>query len=200
MASTTASITYFDKPGKHNTQQALEIARTKAADLGIHTALVASTTGYTARLAVDTLTNMDITIITHAAGYIEPDSQEFDPKAHAYVAAKGARILTAQHTFAGVNRAIRKSLGGYQSDEIIAHVLRIFGQGMKVVCEIAMMAADAGFVSTRDPVLAIAGTHRGADLGVVLLPANSPRFFELKILDIFCMPSHHHPKFKSSEK
>jgi uncharacterized protein len=196
MSAYTSSITYFEKPGKANTQETLKLARAKASETGISHVLVASTTGHTAKLAVDLLTDMDITIITHAAGYIEPDSQEFDIKVRDYATAKGAQVLTAQHTFAGVNRAIRKSLGGYQSDEIIAHVLRIFGQGMKVVCEIAMMAADAGFASSNEAVIAIAGTHRGADLGVILVPANSSRFFDIKILDIFCMPSHQHPQFR----
>jgi len=195
MTAYTSTITYFSKPGKQNTQKTLELAKAKAEELEIRTALIASTTGYTAKLAADVLTGMNITIVTHAAGYIEPDSQEFDPTVRAYVESKGAKVLTAQHTFAGVNRAIRKTLGGYQSDEIIAHVLRIFGQGMKVVCEIAMMAADAGYASTKEATIVVAGTHRGADLGVILVPANSSRFFEIKMLDIFCMPSHHHPQF-----
>ncbi len=195
MTAYTSMITYFSKPGKQNTQKTLELAKAKAEELEIRTALVASTTGYTAKLATDTLAGMNITIVTHAAGYIEPDSQEFDPTARAYVESKGAKVLTAQHTFAGVNRAIRKTLGGYQSDEIIAHVLRTFGQGMKVVCEIAMMAADAGYASTKEAAIVVAGTHRGADLGVILVPANSSRFFEIKMLDIFCMPSHQHPQF-----
>ena len=196
MSAYTSSITYFEKPGKANTQETLGLAMNKAKETDISHVLVASTTGYTAKLAVDLLTDLDITIVTHAAGYIEPDSQEFDIKARDYATSKGAQVLTAQHAFAGVNRAIRKSLGGYQSDEIIAHVLRIFGQGMKVVCEIAMMAADAGLASSTEALIAIAGTHRGADLGVIMVPANSSRFFEIEILDIFCMPSQHHPQFK----
>jgi hypothetical protein len=78
-------------------------------------------------------------------------------------------------------------------DEIIADVLRIFGAGMKVMIEICMMAADAGLVEVGKPVLAIAGTHRGADMAAILIPANSPNFFDIKVLEIFCMPSEGHP-------
>lgn len=195
MSAYESSITYFTKPGKQNTEQTLKLAAGKAGESGVGTVVVASTSGHTAKLAVDWLHGLDVTVVTHAMGFIEPNSQEFDHKIRAYVESKGASVLTAQHTFGGVNRAIRKSLGGYQSDEIVAHVLRLFGQGMKVVCEIAMMAADAGYLSTSTPVIALAGTHHGADTGVVLIPANSSRFFELKIIEIFCMPSHQHPSF-----
>ena len=189
MNETKSKIIYFHKPGKENTDRVLELAKEKAEETGIKTILVASTTGETAKKAVDSFDGYKVIIVSHAAGYIEPDGQEFSGDAKSYIEAKNVKVLTAQHSFAGVNRAIRQSLGGYQPDEIIANVLRIFGQGMKVVCEIAMMAADAGLVSCKEPVITIAGTHRGADLGVVIIPTNSYRFFDLKIVDIFCMPS-----------
>ncbi|BBB48416.1 pyruvate kinase alpha/beta domain-containing protein [Pelolinea submarina] len=194
MAEISSKITYFLKPGKENTERVLELAGEKAKELHLSTILVASTTGFTAARAVGMFPGLNIVVVTHAAGYMEADAQEFDPAVRSQVEAAGARVLTAQHTFAGVNRAIRQTLGGYQPDEIIASVLRLFGQGMKVVCEIAMMAADAGLVSCKTPLIAVAGTHRGADLGVVLIPANSSRFFDLEIIEIFCMPSRHHPE------
>ena len=193
MTEIISKITYFRKPGKSNSDHVLALAGQKAIALGIKTVLVASTTGDTARRAVDNLEGLDIIVVTHSAGYKEPDAQEFDPEVKAYVETRGAKVLTTQHSLAGVNRAIRQTLGGYQTDEIIANVLRIFGQGMKVVCEMAMMAADAGLVSCKQPLIAVAGTHRGADLGVVMIPANSFRIFDLKIVDIFCMPSHLYP-------
>jgi len=189
-------ITYFEKEGKDNTKQVLQLARLKADELGISTALVASTTGYTAKLAVEILEGMDIIVVTHSNGFAEPDEQEFDNEIKKYVESKGAKVLTAQHSFGGVNRAIRKTMGGSPPDEIVANILRLFGQGMKVACEIALMAADAGLVSCVEPVIAIGGTHRGADLGLVVIPANSFRLFDLKIVDLFCMPSINHPLAK----
>lgn len=191
-----SSITYFNKPGKENTKKVLELSRLKAKELGISTALVASTTGYTAKLAVETLEGMDIIIVTHSAGFSEPDKQEFESEIKTFIESGDAKVLTAQHSFVGVHRAIRDSLGGSQTGDIIANVLRLFGQGMKVVCEIAMMAADAGLVSCSEPAIAIAGTGRGADLGIVVYPANSRRFFDLKIVDVYCMPSTEHPLVK----
>jgi hypothetical protein len=79
-------------------------------------------------------------------------------------------------------------------DEIIAHTLRIFGQGIKVVAEITLMAADAGLVRTDVPVMAVGGSGRGADTAAVLLPTNAQTFFDLKVLEIVCRPSPDHPQ------
>jgi hypothetical protein len=106
----------------------------------------------------------------------------------AAILALGARLLTCQHAFGGVNRAVRRKLNTYELDEIIAYTLRLFGEGMKVACEITLMAADAGLIRTDEPVLAIAGTGRGADTAVVLRAANAQDFFDLRINEILCKP------------
>jgi len=58
-----------------------------------------------------------------------------------------------------------------------------------VACEITLMAADAGFVPAGQPVLAIGGTGRGADTAAVILAANAQDFFDLRVLELLCMPS-----------
>jgi len=73
-------------------------------------------------------------------------------------------------------------------DEIIANVLRIFGQGMKVAVEIALMAADAGLISTDQDVISVGGTMRGADTAIVLKPNNVCRFFDLEVKGVLCKP------------
>jgi hypothetical protein len=88
----------------------------------------------------------------------------------------------------GIGRAVRKKLGTYEVEEIIAYALRIFGEGMKVVAEISVMAADAGLIRTDEEVIAIAGTGRGADTAVVLRPAHAQQFFDLRILEVLCKP------------
>jgi hypothetical protein len=107
--------------------------------------------------------------------------------------AAGVKILTAQHAFGGVGRAVRKKLGTYEVDEIMAFTLRTFCQGIKVAAEICLMAADAGLVRTDEPVIAIAGTGSGADTAAVLKPSNAQTFFDLRFLEIVCMPSPGHP-------
>jgi hypothetical protein len=72
---------------------------------------------------------------------------------------------------------------------IIAQTLRLFGQGMKVVVEIAAMAADAGAIPADKDVLVVSGSGRGADTAVVIKPANSHRLFDMVVKEIIAKPS-----------
>ena len=93
-----------------------------------------------------------------------------------------------QHAFGGVGRAVRKKLGTYEVDEIMAFTLRTFGEGIKVAIEIALMAADAGMVSIQSPCISIGGTATGVDAALVLIPANAQNFFDLRVLEILAKP------------
>jgi len=130
-----------------------------------------------------------LVVVTHSTGFREPNSQELTAENRAAIEAVGATILTAQHAFGGVGRAVRKKLGTYQIDEIIAYTLRTFCQGIKVCAEMALMAADAGLARVGEPTLVIAGAGRGADTAVLLLPTHAQTFFDLRFLEVLCMPS-----------
>jgi hypothetical protein len=97
-------------------------------------------------------------------------------------------VLTATHAFGGVGRAVRRRFNTYQVDEIIAQTLRVFGQGTKVACEIVLMAADAGLISTDEEIISIAGTAYGADTALVVKPAHTHDFFQLKVREVLCKP------------
>ena len=181
-------IVYFDKPGRENTEEVLRIAKTRAEELGIKIILIASTRGETAARAVEVFTGMKVIAVSHSTGFKEPDFQEFTEENRIKVEGKDGILLTATHAFAGVDRAMRKKFNMYLLTEIIAYTLRIFGEGMKVVCEMALMAADAGLARTDEDVISIAGTGRGADVAVVLRPVNSTEFFDLKVKEILCKP------------
>ena len=102
---------------------------------------------------------------------------------------KGVRVLTCMHAFGGVGRGIRMKLNTYQVEEIMAYTLRMFGQGTKVAVELALMAADAGFVRTDEDVISIGGTVTGADTALLIRPANSSDIFNLKVKGVICKPS-----------
>ena len=195
-AEVQVTVAYFEKPGKENTQRTFELAKKRAEELGIKTILVASTRGETGVKACETFRGYDVVVVTHSTGFKKPDYQELTDENRAAIEAAGGKILTCQHAFGGVGRAVRKKLRTYELEEFIAYTLRIFGEGMKVVVEIALMAADAGLVRTdeaasshvRSGVIAIAGTGKGADTAVVLKPANAQAFFDLKVLEVLCKP------------
>ncbi|MCJ7667262.1 MAG: hypothetical protein MUP04_03085 [Anaerolineae bacterium] len=188
MSEITVRGVYFDNQGKVNTERTLEIAKARAEELGIKTILVATTTGETGARAAEFFQGYNLVVVTHSTGLRGPNEQKLGEENRAAIERAGVKILTCQHAFGGVGRAVRKKLGTYELEEIIAYALRIFGEGMKVVCEIALMAADAGLVRTDEEVIAIAGTGRGADTAVVLVPANAQSFFDMRIQEILCKP------------
>ena len=72
---------------------------------------------------------------------------------------------------------------------ILAQTLSLFGQGMKVVVEIAAMASDAGAIPADKDILVIAGSSRGADTAMVVKPANSHQLFDTVVKEIIAKPS-----------
>jgi hypothetical protein len=178
----------FEKPGPRNTERTLEIAAKRAAELGVCHIVVATSSGRTGLLAARILKGRNVVVVTHSTGFMKPDFQELKPAMRRRIEALGAKVLTCQHAFGGVGRAVRKKLGTFELDEIIAFTLRTFGQGTKVAIEISLMAADAGLIPTREPCIAIGGTNGGADTAVLLQPTNAQTFFDLKIIEILAKP------------
>jgi hypothetical protein len=179
---------YFDEPGEANTDEVLRIAKRRAKELDIKTIIVASTRGVTAAKAVVVFKGMKVIVVSHFTGMREPNVQELTDEYRQKIESKGGIILTTAHAFTGVGGAMRKKFNMYLLGDIIANTFRVFGQGMKVVCEIALMAADAGLVRTDEDVIVIGGSGRGADTAVVLRPVNSMDFFDLKVKEILCKP------------
>lgn len=193
-----SKIVYFENPGKENTEAVFRIAKQRAQELNIGTVLVASTTGSTAVRAMGAFKGLRVIVVTHSTGFAEANLQEFTKENKEVVQSKGGIILTAAHAFGGICRAMRQgsipeATTTYIVGDIVAQTLRILGQGMKVACEIAVMAADSGLVRTDEDVISVAGTGagtggRGADTAVVLKPAYAQHFFELQVREILCKP------------
>lgn len=181
---------YFKKPGPQNTGAVMEIVSRRAAALGIKKILVATNTGRTAFEVSSVLGyGFKIIAVTHVTGFQEPNHQELSEETRRELESKGISVLTCQHAFGGIGRAVRNKLSTYQVDEIIAFAFRTAGQGVKVAVELALMAADAGLVRTDENVISIGGTGRGADTALLLQPANSFRFFDLKVKEVICKPA-----------
>lgn len=188
MSAITVQTTYFNQPGPKNTARTLAIAKQRADELDIDTVLVASTRGQTGAQAAELLQDHRVVVVSHSAGFVEPNQQQLTEENRSAIEGAGATVLTCQHAFGGVNRAVRKHMGTYLTDEIIAYTLRTFGEGTKVCLEIALMAADAGLVTVGEPCIVIAGTGRGADTAITLIPANAQQFFDLRVMEILAKP------------
>lgn len=179
---------YFEQPGKDNTDTVLNLVNQRIRELGIKTVVVASTTGETAVKAVNVLKGVKIIAVAHSTGLRTPNIQEFTSENKKLVESKGGIVFFGTHLFSGLSGAMSKKFNTHIIGDIIASTLRIFGNGMKVVCEVSCEAADAGLVNTDEDIIVIAGSHQGADMAVVIRPVNSQDFFELKIREILCKP------------
>lgn len=183
-------ILYFESPGEVNTDKTLEIAKERADELGIKDLVIASTRGGTGVKAVEVFKGYNVVVVPHVSGYREPGKQELTNENKKKIENNGGKVVIAAHSFSGINRAILAKWNTMYPLGIMAQTLRFFGQGMKVVVEIAAMAADAGVIPAEKDVLVIAGSGRGADTAVILRPANSHRIFDLVIREIIAKPSH----------
>jgi hypothetical protein len=182
-------IVYFEKPGPANTEETLRIAKSRAEEAGIKTILVASARGETGARAAELFEGYKVIVVSHSTGLKGPDTQEFTPENRKKVESKGATILTMSHAFrGGAGDALRKKFNMRLETDVMAYTLRILGQGIKVGVEMAIMAADAGLVRTDEHVICISGTVKGADTAILLKPANSIDFFDIRINEILCKP------------
>ena len=126
-------------------------------------------------------------VVAHSVGFRKPNVNEFDPHRKAETEELGSRVLFGTMPFHTITDAIRSKMGT-SMETLIADTLRMMGQGTKVCVEIVAMACDAGLVESTKNVLAISGTHRGADTILLIKSANSRRIFDLKISDVIAKP------------
>ena len=187
--STRKGVLYFNNPGEVNSAQTLKAAKERADELNIRDIVVASTRGITGLMAVDMFKGYNVVVVSHVTGMKDAGMNELDEVVAEKIKAQGAKIVTAAHTFSGVNRAIQAKFNTMYPAGIMAQTLRLFGQGMKVVVEITAMAADAGAIPTGIDVIAIAGSGKGADTAVVIESAPSHSLFDIVIREIIAKPN-----------
>ena len=188
MPPKTSNIVYFSQAGEKDTNEVLKIAKERAEEAKIKSIVVASTRGETGVKAAKLFKGYNLVVVTHVAGFKSPNTQELTKENRRKIMRYGGKILTATHAFGGAGRAVRKKFNTMQSDEIMANVLRTFGEGMKVACEVSLMAADAGLIRTDEDAIAIGGTSRGCDTAIVVKPSNVHTLFNLKVKEILCKP------------
>ncbi|WP_456468491.1 pyruvate kinase alpha/beta domain-containing protein [Archaeoglobus sp.] len=182
-------IVYFEKPGRENTEQTLKFAIERARELGIKYIVVASSYGDTARKAVEMIDEgMQLVVVTYHTGFLKEGENTMPPEVEEELKRKGARVVRQSHILSGLERSISRKIGGVSRTEAIAEALRsLFGHGLKVCVEIAVMAADSGAIPIEE-IVAVGGRSRGADTAVVIRPAHMNNFFDMEVREIICMP------------
>lgn len=186
--SQVVETVYFDGKGKQYTEETLKLAKKRADELGIKNIVIASYTGYAGVLASKVFKDYNLVVSAGMMGFTEPNVHRMTDKNKEKIETNGGKIFYHLHSFGGLGRAVKQKFGPIQVDEIIAYTLRLFSQGVKVALEISCMACDAGMIKSEVPCIAIAGSGGGADTAVVMIPANTHRFFDTKVLEVLCKP------------
>jgi hypothetical protein len=188
------SIKYFDKPGKGNTDELIEIVKKKLLESDIKYVAIASVSGATAVKLADALDDCGlgdkITIVntSHHAGFKERNSTEISLEMREKLEERGIVTFVGSHALSGVGRGISNKFGGVTPVEIIAETLRMFSQGIKVCGEISIMLADAGLIPIDEEILAVGGRGNGSDSAAIITPANMTNVFDMRIHEILAMP------------
>lgn len=188
MSSVERTTLYFEKAGEQNTKTLLKFVKKYVKQENIRNIVVASTTGRTGADAVNIFKGYNVVVVAHAYGFKESGKNELQKEYQQDICSKGGKIFAGTHALSSAERAVRKDFGTIQPLELIANVLRRLGDGTKVCVEITLMAADAGLIPVDKDIVAIGGTGRGADTALRIRPANSAKFFDLKIKEVIAKP------------
>lgn len=181
------SIVYFEVTGKVNTTETMMVSKKRALELGIKQVLVASSHGYTAKEAARIFegTGIEVIAVTISEGYKE-EGWSMAQGEREELEKAGVKVLTSHQSLSGgVGEAF---LGDGSPLSIVASTLYCFSQGMKVAVEIALMAAEAGYVCTDKEVVSIAGTSDGADTAIIVVPSYARKFKDFRVREILCKP------------
>ncbi|MFO7984920.1 MAG: pyruvate kinase alpha/beta domain-containing protein [Desulfatiglandaceae bacterium] len=185
------TIFYFDQKGPANTKKTLEIALAHAGEAHIKTIVVASSTGQTAlklhRMAAG---SVGVVCVTYNVGSrFRSEVEQFNEN-HDSLLQKGIPIVRGLHALSGPEKAFSEQYNTpFLPLNIVADTLRMFSQGVKVCVEIAIMAAEHGFVSPDQTVVAVGGTGHGADTALVMKPVFAANMFQVRIKALLCMPA-----------
>lgn len=182
--------TYFERIGKENTEDVIEIVAERIKEGDIKSVVVASSKGPTGlkfakRMAKDT----NLIVVSSHPGRHKPGVWDFDREILKELEGMGCKVIRQTHVLSGLDRSISNKFSGMSHAEFLAESLRkLFGNGMKVAIECTIMAADGGVIPI-EKTIAVGGHGRGADCAIVALPAHANNFFDFRVLEILAMPS-----------
>ena len=178
-----ANVVYFEDGGAENTQATFELVRERLSQNEIKKIVIASTTGATAKKAMDFFKDQGIKLI------VVPHQFDFHREKNAFPPELIEVLRDSGHNVHfGTMLFHTDEFYGSNNATTMANLLRCFCQGVKVCFEIVLMVTDAGLVTSGERVIAIAGTGRGSDTALVMQAASTQHLKRLKVNEIICKP------------
>ncbi|MHA1785381.1 MAG: pyruvate kinase alpha/beta domain-containing protein [Candidatus Helarchaeota archaeon] len=190
-----SKIYYFEKAGIQNTDDVLKIAKQRADEKNLKTIIIASTSGATALKAMKIFNPKEYNLIavTHASYFIKNNYQELLEENKKQLLENGVKVVTGVHALSGIGRSYKSDIKPpiWSFTDLLGRTFRsILGDGYKVCIEICLMAVDAGLITLENDVISIGGKGRGSDTALILKPASTSNFLDLKIKEIICKPNN----------
>ncbi len=176
-------VTYFEALGPENTEVTFRLARERAQNLGIRKIVIASTTGATAKKALEYFKNDDVQLV------VIPHQWDFHREVNPFPPELATALRDAGHVVHfGTMLFHTTDLYESTTPTVMANLLRCFCQGVKVCFEIVLMATDAGYLKNGEKVVSIAGTGRGSDTALIMQAASSQHLKKIRVNEILCKP------------
>jgi hypothetical protein len=183
---------YFNVHGEVNTGKTIELAYERATRLGIEKAVVASETGLSALEALKVFTDVEMIVVSSAAGTMVEDTAIGDlrigiPDEEIYrqLTEKGAKVVRGTDPFWNLGAHTRL----VDTGKLGMMFLKTLTSGLHVCMTVVLEATDAGQLEAGEETVAMAGSWVGLDTAIVAKAANSVRFFdEFEVLELICKP------------
>ena len=199
MTHLTKRCLYFERPGKHNTDQVVQCVIERLGDGDVKTVVVASTTGYTGLKLAEAMGGMDDVQLVSVGEtpLIKEWGAEWpvlEPETKLELDRRG--VVVADHIAYLMHSSVLDDSRwkAPSAEEILRETLYAFGQGMKVAVEVVLIAVASGFIEPFRDVIAVGGTSRGADTAIVVR-ATYPNYVfseddskRLRIREVLCKP------------
>ena len=193
MNGVSRSVIYFNQPGIKNTEEIIEIVYNRLKEGDIKSVVVASSSGNTGlKFARKMARDTNLVVVSSHPGFSAPGVWNFDLNASKELESMGCTVVKQNHILSGLERSFSNKFSGASHTEVLAEALRsLFGVGMKVAIEGAMMAADSGAIPI-DKTITVGGTSTakggGADCAIVVWPSHCNNFFDFRVLEILAKP------------
>ncbi|MGD0330636.1 MAG: hypothetical protein ABSB40_09370 [Nitrososphaeria archaeon] len=159
-------MTYYSTSGRENLDKTLALVKKIAEELGIDDVVIASTTGFTAKKAVETFSGTGVKLT-----FVGTARDRFPSELIVELKKKGFNVCFSNEV-------------KYDYPEPVKMAYRRFCQGVKVAVEIAMIAAQEGYVSTEKDLISVGKW----DTALIIKPSISTRFEDLTIRELICKP------------
>ena len=193
MGAVSRSIFYFNQSGVEDTDEVVEIVYKRLKEGDIKSVVVASSRGGTGlKFAKKMAQETNLVVVSIHPGYSSPGVWNFDLNILKELESMGCTVVKQSHILSGLERSFSNKFSGVSHTEVLAEALRsLFGVGMKVAIECAIMAADSGAIPI-EKTISVGGTSsergRGADCAIVVWPSHFNNFFDFRVLEILAKP------------